>query len=141
MTAVTASGTTFETGCDLIDATSSHRPDTDWRIVDGAGHEHRWFFGDKPATEYNPSARYSVPSLKWVVDGVAYWEDGEPYDVGHHECRVCREHIEPGYTADAYTQYVPGLRWCRINGESVTREQFERALIAEGLLPPQGQDR
>jgi hypothetical protein len=42
---------------------------------------------------------------------------------------------------DDYAQYAPGVRRYRIDGELVTREQFERALIAEGLLPPRGQDR
>lgn len=33
---------TFECGCESVDATSDHRPDTDWRHVDSQGHEHRW---------------------------------------------------------------------------------------------------
>jgi hypothetical protein len=46
-----------------------------------------------------------------------------------------------GLWRDDYAQYAPGVRLHRIDGELVTREQLERALIAEGLLPPQGQDR
>jgi hypothetical protein len=46
-----------------------------------------------------------------------------------------------GLWRDDYAQYAPGVRRYRIDGEPVTREQFERALIAEWLLPPRGQDR
>jgi hypothetical protein len=46
-----------------------------------------------------------------------------------------------GLWRDDYAQYAPGVRRYRIDGELVAREQLERALIAEGLLPPQGQDR
>jgi hypothetical protein len=46
-----------------------------------------------------------------------------------------------GLWRDDYAQYAPGVRRYRIDGELVAREQLERALIAEGLLPPHGQDR
>jgi len=56
--------------------------------------------------------------------------------VGHLECRQCGEHIAPGYTADSNRVYIPGLKWCRINGQSVTPEEFERRWIeARGSIP------
>lgn len=117
----------FETGCDLIDVTSIHRPDTSWYFSDEHGHEHRWHVDGKPAVSYNPSARYDTPTLVWVKDGEDYWEDDdEPHDVGHLECRQCGEHANPGYTADGTEQHIPGPRWYRINGASVSPEEFQQ---------------
>jgi hypothetical protein len=119
----------FETGCDLIDVTSLHRPDPRWRLVDAHGHEHRWYVDGKLAVSYRPEAHYETPTLVWIKDGEEYWEDDdEPHPVGHLECRECGERIEPGYTADDTTQQIPGLRWCRINGQLVSREEFDRRL-------------
>lgn len=116
----------FEMRRDMIDVTSMHRPDTSWRFVDAIGHEHRWHVDGKPAVSYNPSARYDTPTLVWVKDGEEYWEDDdEPHAVGHLECRQCGERIEPRYTADSTTQHIAGLAHYRINGESVSREEFE----------------
>lgn len=117
----------FEMTCDLIDATSLSRPDTAWCFIDAAGHEHRWHVGDLPATSYNPSGTYHVPSLVWVKDGEEWFEyDDEPHDVGHYECRLCGEHIEPRYRADDTRQQIAGLRHYSINGESVSEEEFRR---------------
>jgi hypothetical protein len=118
--------TVFESGCELVEVTSTHRPDTSWRFVDAQGHEHRWYAKGAPAESYSPSGRYEVPTLVWVKDDVGYFEDGEPYDIGHHECVQCGEHVEPRSTADSVQQFVPGLRWYRINGRSVTKDEFER---------------
>lgn len=134
MMVVAPDQTTFETGVDMIDATSNHRPDTDWRVADASGHTHQWHVDGQPASGYSPLQRYDVPSLRWVRTGTGYFEDGEPYAIGHHECAICGEPIEPRYTADTYTQYVPGLRWFRINGQSVTREDFEQALRERGYI-------
>ena len=116
----------LEAGCDLVEATSLHRPDTSWVFMDAAGHEHRWFSGARPAQSYTPSETYETPSLVWVHDGWGYYEDGERYELGHRECATCGERIEPRYTSDTVRQYVPGLRWFRINGMSVSREEFEQ---------------
>lgn len=123
----------FKVERDLIDVTSLHRPDVGWRHVDAAGHEHRWFTEGRPAESYRGGAKYDVPSLVWVKDGVAYDEDGEPYNVGHNECRICGEHVEPHYTADTHTVYMAGLARFTINGEPVGREEFERRLEAAKL--------
>jgi hypothetical protein len=110
----------------MMDVTSIHRPDTDWSLVDSHGHGHRWHADGVAVTSYDPRKHYDVPSLLWVKDGVAYYEDGEPYDVGHHECRQCGEHVEPRYTADTEQQMVAGLRWYRINGQPVSPEEFHK---------------
>jgi hypothetical protein len=120
----------FEAGQDPIDVTSMHRPDTGWVMVDAHGHEHRWHVDGRPAVSYSPSATYDVPTLVYVKDGEETDEDGETYEVGHLECRACGEHVRPGYTADTIRQYIPGLRWYRINGQSVSPEEFERRLTA-----------
>jgi hypothetical protein len=94
---------------ELVDMTSINRPDTSWSFVDAYGHRHEWF--DRatglPATSYDPMAHYETPSLVWVKDATRYDEDGEPYDVGHRECRLCGEHVEPGRTSDAYQRLAP----------------------------------
>lgn len=127
-------GDTFETGCEMVDVTSMHRPDTSWRFTDPAGHIHQWYEVAKldtdntlPALRYSPREKYTTPTLIWVKDGEEYWDgDDEPHDVGHHECKDCHVHIEPRYCADEYQQFMPGLRWCKINGEDVPVEEFER---------------
>jgi hypothetical protein len=126
----------FETGVEQLDATSAHRADTAWVYRDAHGHEHRWHVDGKPADAYDPRARYDVPTLVWVKDGERIDEDGEPYEVGHLECRECCASVSPGYTADAYTVYVPGLRWFQINGEPVTGEEFARRWAAAHPTDP-----
>ena len=123
----------FESGSDLIDVTSLHRPDVEWSYIDRQQHRHVWYVLGQPALAYKPDETYSVPSLAWIDDGVRYDEDGKPYYVGHNECRVCGEHIEPGYTADATTVYAPGLMWYRIDGVDVSREEWEAALKNKSL--------
>ena len=118
---------TFEIYRDMMDVTSMSRPNVGCILVDKAGHAHRWLEDGKLATHYNPSAHYEIPSLVWVKDGEKYWEDDDqPHDVGHHECRICGEHIVPPYCADTYQQYAPGLVHYKINGLSVSKEEFER---------------
>jgi hypothetical protein len=132
----TASGETFEIERDLIDATSISRPDTRWRYTDANGHLHAWYVKGEtaPAAQYSPSASYDLPTLLWVVDGVAYYPDGESYEYGHYECVQCGEHVKPANTADTETQYIAGLLHCRINGTSVSKEEFDRRARAAGLL-------
>lgn len=116
-----ASERRFESGCDMLEVTSLHRPNLSWHLIDDEGHGHRWL----PAGNYNPTIKYEVPSLVWVKDGEEYWEDDdEPHDVGHHECRLCGQRIEPGYCPDSSEQYISGLRWYRVDGRSVSREEF-----------------
>lgn len=98
----------------LIDASSLHRPDTSWHVVDASGHEHRWYVDGTPTSSYNPTAKYETPTLVWIKDGEEYWDDDEqPHDVGHLECRQCGEHIEPRYTSDSFQQMIPSgmVRW------------------------------
>lgn len=120
----------FEYGCDMVDVTSISRPDTNWRFVDKADHEHRWHVvGKGVATSYDPNNRHEVPGLVWVKDGVEYLDDdGEPHYYGHSECAVCGDRVNPGYTPDDTRQFIPGLRYYRINGKHVDRDEFKRRL-------------
>lgn len=127
------SGDLVESGGDLLDMSSSRRPDLAWRFVDGHGHAHRWHEGDLPASTYRPDRTYHVPSVRWVHEGWDYYEDGERTERGHYECRDCGEVVTRGFTADATRQLVPGLQWYRINGEAATKEDVERLLAANGL--------
>lgn len=119
-------GDVFEMHCDLIDVTSLHRPDTGWRLIDAQGHEHRWYVDGKPATSYSPSEKHEAPTLSWIFEGWGYWEDGERYAIGHHECSQCGEHVEPRYCPDSTTQHIAGLRNYRVNGEHVSEDEFKR---------------
>ncbi len=127
-------GDVFEYGCDKIDVTSNNRPDECWRHTDTHGHVHQWYVeGGGPdgthisATIYNPSLRYITPTLVFIVDDVGYWEDGTTYGIGHYECADCHDPVpNPGTCADADIVYMPGLRWFRINGQSVAPEEFQR---------------
>lgn len=127
-TFIAANGDAFESGCDLIEVTSQHRPDLTWRHVDADGHEHRWHRDGVPAVDYRPEDQYDVPTVRWVHDGYRYDEDGEECEVGHLACRECDETIKPRYRADDTKQYIPGLCWCRINGQSVSRDEFRERL-------------
>lgn len=121
-------GDVFESGAEMVDVTSMSRPDTSWRFTDAAGHEHRWYADGQPADTYSPSKSYDLPTLIWVVDGTRYYDDGEPYEVGHYECTRCAEHVSPQRKSDDTTQYIAGLRWFRINGEPVSEDEFKRRL-------------
>lgn len=123
-----ADGRVFEAYRDLLEVTSLHRPDTSWAFNDAAGHLHRWCVNGVPADSYDPSAHYGVPSIVWILDGVDYDEDGEPHEIGHEECRECGESIFPRFKADDTQHYVAGLLHCRIDGMSVTPEEFEHQL-------------
>lgn len=117
----------FEIERDLVEATSNHRPDTSWKQIDTGGHLHQWFVGDKPAVGYRPTEVYHNPTLVFVKTGEEYWEDDDqPHDVGYLACKECGDMVIPGYRADDCTQYIPGLIRCRINGISVSKEEFEK---------------
>lgn len=132
---VAANGDVYEMGCDLIDVTSARRPDPRWRFTDAAGHEHRWYADGLPAVQYHCEARYTVPSVSWVVDERGVDEDGEEYETGHYACVQCGAPVTPANTADASTVYARGLRWCRINGVSVPIEEFAARAKAAGVWP------
>lgn len=129
-------GHTYEINVDMIDVTSIHRPDTGWRHTDSHGHLHQWYDGDAPAVRYDPSTKYSVPSIIWIKDG-EYWDDDmeemRPY--GHNECSQCHDRLEPVYTADSFRQHVPGLKSYLIDGEPVSEEEFKRRATEAGLWP------
>lgn len=120
---------------ELVDVTSISRIDEHWTFTDAAGHVHRWHEvgNPEPVTAYRPEWAYEVPTLKYVVDETGIDEDGYEYERGHSECLICGEHVTPGRTADTTQQMIPGLRWYRINGQSVTPEEFQRrAKLATG---------
>jgi hypothetical protein len=119
----TFKGMQIEAGCEMIDVTSNHRPDTSWRHVDERGHVHQWHANGEPARGYSPMDKHDVPTLQYLVDEI--WTDqfGERRELGHNECKQCGEHIEPRHTADTHKQMIPGLRWFKINGRDATEEE------------------
>lgn len=126
---------TFEFEREVIDVTSSHRLDVSWVYIDAAQHEHRWYVDGKPADAYNPSLNYDTPTLKWVHDGWGHYPDGERYERAHTECSDCGEHIEARYSYDSYVQRIPGLATYKINGQVVSKDEFQlRAAEAQNLL-------
>jgi hypothetical protein len=119
----------FECGQDPINVTSNNRPDTDWKEIDLNGHVHQWYMDGKPATSYRPMLKYETPTMIFVKDDVGYYPDGGEYDIGHYECVTCHLHIGPPKgTPDTYEQYISGLRWFKINGESVSGDIFKQRL-------------
>ncbi len=117
---------------DMIDVTSMNRPDTTWKVVDAAGHEHRWYVDGKPADHYDPSASHELPTLVWVATGTGCYPDGGEYEVGHYECRECGDEIEHlRRTVDSFSQKIPGETHYEIDGEPVTHEEFEERLKVE----------
>jgi hypothetical protein len=128
MTRFRAGSDTFEMTRDLVDVTSNNRPHVGCVVVDKAGHAHPYCGPDgKPATHYDPSIAYTIPSTVWVKDGEEYWEDdNESHEVGHYECRECHEAVIYPRTADLTGQSMAGLTRCYINGVEATREEFER---------------
>jgi hypothetical protein len=129
-------GQTFEAYCDLIDVTSLHRMDPAWRFVDAAGHVHVWYDAEtnQPATKYDPTCRYVVPTIEWVIDGYDY-EDGDDEGVpyGHHECSECRERVVPGYRPDDHVQQIAGLMHYLVDGHHVSKSEFYAAARAAGI--------
>ena len=79
-----------------------------------------------PAKSYSPSKHYITPTLVWVHDGWSAYEDGEPYELAHQECKDCGATVKPGTCADTYKQHVAGLKHYRINGEPVGEDEFKR---------------
>lgn len=124
----------FEITRDMIDATSMRRPDVGAVSVDAAGHRHPWCMSDgTPATTYQPEERYSVPSLRWIRTGMGCDQDGEEYEVGHMGCIECGAAVQPRYTADECVRHIAGLLRYAINGQSVSREEFEERRRAANL--------
>ena len=111
---------------DMIDVTSMWRTDTSWVFIDAAGHKHQYYTDGKPADHYDPSAQYELPTIVWVSEGPGYYPDGSEYDTGHYECCQCGEEVKPQCTGDSFRQHIPGMTHYEIDGEPVTREEFER---------------
>lgn len=124
----TANGDVFDMQREMIDVTRASRPDPQWQVMDAHGHRHQWYTNGEPARRYDPLATYELPTLLTVFDGWRYDEDGERYAMEHYECRACGQRIVPGTTADSETVYIPGLASYRINGESVSPDEFKRRL-------------
>ena len=90
----------------MFEVTSLNRPDTAWRFVDKAGHEHRWHADGHPADSYNPESRHTLPTLVNVEDAPG----GDDYPaVSHYECKQCGEHVRPGTRADDTRQFIRGF--------------------------------
>ena len=72
---------------EMFDVTSLSRPDPSWKYTDKAGHVHQWHVDGQPATSYNPTKRYTVPTLVQITDVEPTDECPGQY---HYECRECR---------------------------------------------------
>lgn len=117
-------GRTFRIEHELIEVTSLSRADESWAHTDAAGHEHFWTFNGQRG-KYRPDAKTELPTLRWVVDGTSYYEDGEPYEYGHYECVLCGEHVQPRTRSDTTRQFVHGLASYYINDEPVSPDVWE----------------
>lgn len=126
-------GRTFTIGSDRIEVTGLRRPDEGWVYVDPAGHEHRWQFtlNGVVLNRYDPRANATVPTVRRVVDGLGYWEDGESYEISHDECAQCGALVEPRSKADDTRRFIQGLRYYSIDGEPVSEDAFKMELLRE----------
>ena len=122
---LTANGRTFRSERDMINVTSINRPDPSWRFTDANGHLHQWYVNGQPATEYRLIGTYTVPTVYWIVDVPATDEYPE---MGHHECILCNQRVRPGSCADAYEQFIPGMRYYYIDDMPVSEQEFRRQL-------------
>lgn len=121
---------TFEMECEPIEVTSISRPDERWAYTDPSGHMHRWEWEDDKR-EYRPGVSASVPTVRYVVDGVDVDECGDEHEYGHHECVLCGAHVTIGTTADTCRQYMPGLKTYRVDGAIVSEAEFKRIYNAQ----------
>lgn len=121
-------GNVYEVYCDMLDVTSNHRPNTGWMFIDRERHEHCWVetATGLRAAAYDPSKQYEVPTVEFVRTGSWVDDDGEEHESGHFECKFCRDRVELAFMADTEQRFIPGTKHCRINGESVTVEEFRR---------------
>jgi hypothetical protein len=95
---------------DMVEVTSMNRPDPNWVFTDKEGHVHQWHDSKGPATNYSPMEKYSVPTVRSVIEGSWVDDDGEEHHICHLACRQCGERVNPGRTADTCRQFIPGLR-------------------------------
>ena len=103
---ITTNGTDiFESGCELMDVTSLHRPDPGWLAIDSHSHRHRWHADGAIATSYSPSKKYETPSLIWIQDGVEYFDDGVSLPYGHHD-----EHRRQGVSCHSVRRMIVNAR-------------------------------
>lgn len=138
------SGNTYRIERSMLEVTSMSRPDTDWKVLDAHGHEHRWYVESGgpdghhiSASRYSPQHRYITPTLNWIHERFAYYEDGSRYSIGHYACAQCGERIEnPRTKADDCEQYVPGLARYYVNDRSVQPEEFKRLVEGDGFTWP-----
>lgn len=75
-----------------VEALFARKPDHNWKFVDGEGHLHAW-------------VKNELPTLEWMVDVP---ECGDYPEIGHYECKQCREEVEPKTVSDCTRRHVPG---------------------------------
>ena len=108
----------FRTELDTIDVTQIQEPDPTWRFLDMHNHVHVWRMGgDMPPC---------VPTIKYVEDSPG---DDEYPAVGHHECRICGDHVEVGFIGTTIRKEVRGLCSYFVNDEEVSKEEYEKLLV------------
>jgi len=104
---------------EMIDVTSLHRPDLNWKFIDKAGHKHRW--------RVLKNDRHKILSCRVIVDAEA-WDDYPA--ITHLECRWCGEHVVPAYKPDESRVYIPGLQRLPDIEISATLEKTDELLTA-----------
>jgi hypothetical protein len=100
---------------DTIDVTPIQEPDPNWKFRDKQNHAHVWRMG-------NDIPPY-VPTIRYVEDSPG--TEDHPA-IGHHECRICGEHVEVGFMATTVRKHVAGLRSYFINEEEVSKEKYDK---------------
>lgn len=113
----------FETGADLIDVTSLTKPNPVWKWVCPKGHIVQWEQFDSKWGK-----QYRVANVRRLVTKQDVWQYDEYVKLEYDVCATCprgRKAVDytdaqiPNYSKE----YIPGMRWYRLNGEDVTEER------------------
>jgi ribosomal protein L37AE/L43A len=125
----------FSIDRDIIDVSVLSSPDEHWLYTDPAGHQHYWTWNGQRGT-YRSGVTAELPTLRWVVEEICdcyiCQENGvDDYEIGHYECRQCGAHVTPA--AKPRTEYIAGLTHYRIDGRSVSKDEFMAEARKAGL--------
>ena len=103
---------------DVIEVTSErYTPNERWRYTDRQGHEHYYDHG-------YPTLDLVIDSEHWC-DGSEGWAHHDPHmavDESHHECKVCREVIEPKLDAPGTRKSIAGMTTVTVEVSDGQRE-------------------
>ena len=120
----------FESGADLIDITSMSVPRPSWTWTCPKGHIVRY---ERDADYTGPSGYHVVGTKEIPVP--AYLYDPEYGPETYTVCAVCprgrkRVDFSGSMMSNSTREFMHGMSWYRLNGESVTKERADEVIAA-----------